>query len=119
MTHELNFDNNTYKMQPYDLSKNIFSSKVSAFDLNVLWTRFESLDKFDLKKECKQGEIFKLLLQTKATEACLKKDGQVTFVTQLFSSVEYFNIHHFQFPQGTNKEKVLNFFSKVKYEQKK
>ncbi len=119
MTHELIFDHKTYKMVPFNISKQIFSSQVLAFGLNAVWTRIESLDEFDLKKKCdKQAELLTLKLKLKDTTACLNKDNSISFVSQAYQKIPYYNIHHFKFPQSTTKEKIINFFSAVTYQQK-
>ena len=52
-SRELRFDDKLYKMKEIQISREIFSSEVTAGKLKVLWTKMESLEPYDIKKVCR------------------------------------------------------------------
>ncbi|MBC7458249.1 MAG: hypothetical protein H7235_08230 [Bdellovibrionaceae bacterium] len=118
-TNELSFDKKAYVMKPLEISKKIESSEVTRDGLKAVWMRMESVDLFDAKKECAtSGEVIQLKLKQKNVPACLSKENLIGFTTQAFQKIPYYNIQHFQFKSGVSKEKIVQFFSEVTYQQK-
>lgn len=114
-TFELRFDK-SYKIEPKNFSKKFQSSKISKSGVTATWIKIESLDSLKLKDLCVgSGKIIRLMSNPELL-GCFK-NSQITFQTQAYKEISYYNIHTFDFKNKIAQDQIISFFKEMKYVQ--